>query len=558
MVLGKTVADVVVERLVKWGVRRVYGIPGDAINTIMDTIRKSKEIEFVLVRHEESGAFAASAEAKLDGKLAACVGTAGPGAIHLLNGLYEAKTSRVPVIALTGQVDSDMIGTDYFQEIDLLRLYADVSVYNQRIASPDDAAVVIETACRNAVSRRGVSHVSFPLDIPRRKVSRTAPGSSVTYAPSFPVAADAEIARAAQLLDAGENIVILAGSGTMSSGDSLISISDKLGAPVCVTLPGKGCIPDNHLNCLGGLGLIGTRPSQDAMEKADTVLLVGTSYPYTQFLPDHARIIQIDIDPDQIGKRCRVDAALLGDADSSLRRLLQLVKERKSSEFLEQCRREMDQWNEKLDAECSDGSRPIRPQIAARALQEELPEDAIICADVGNVTVWIARYFKSARHRFIFSPWLGSMGVALPSAIGAAFSHPQKTVAAFAGDGGFTMLMGDFNTAVKYSLPIICVVINNGILGMIKFEQEVMGHPEFGIELHNPNYADYATACGGFGIRVTDPAEVRNAIRSALTSGKPSIVEIMADPRERPMPPKIRSAQAFHYATALFREKFDP
>ena len=557
MVFGKTVADIVVERLTGWGVKRVYGIPGDAINTIMDAIRKSKDIEFILVRHEEAGAFAASAEAKLSGKLAACVGTAGPGSIHLLNGLYEAKTSRVPVIALTGQVDSDLIGTDYFQEIDLLRLYSDVSVYNQRIASPDDAEVVIETACRNAVSMRGVSHVSFPLDIPRRKVSRSAQETSVTYTEAKPVAGDADLGKAADLLNNGKNVMILAGSGARAAGDILIEFSEKIGAPICVTLPGKGCIPDDHPNCLGGLGLIGTRPSQNAMEEADTLLMVGTSYPYTQFLPEKARTIQIDLDPGKIGKRKQVDVALLGDARDTIERLMKLVKARDKKEFLERYRKEMVKWKEKIDDDCADGRKPIRPQIAARALQEELPDDAIVCVDVGNVTVWIARYFKSGRHKFIFSPWLGSMGVALPSAIGAALSNPAKRVAAFAGDGGFTMLMGDFNTAVKYSLPIIVVVINNGILGMIKFEEEVMGHPEFGIELHNPNYADYAIACGGFGIRVTEPGEVRKAIRAAIDSGKPALVEIMADPQERPMPPKIKSSQAIHYATALFREKFD-
>jgi pyruvate oxidase len=557
MVFRKSVADIVIEQLVKWNVKRLYGIPGDAINSLIDAVRRNRSIEFILVRHEEAGAFAASAEAKLDGHLAACVGTSGPGAIHLLNGLYEAKTSRVPVIALTGQVDSDLIGTDYFQEIDTVRLFSDVTVYNQRIASADDALAVMETACRNSVTRRGVSHVSFPLDLPRREVSKNFPHSNVNYAPAVPEASEENIEKAAALLEAGERTVILAGSGARHAREELIELSERLAAPVCVTLPGKGSIPDEHPNCLGGLGLIGTKPSQKAMEEADTLIMIGTSYPYRQFLPDDAKTVQIDTDPDQMGKRQPVDVALLGDSGRTITRLLMKVGNREDRNFLLKYQKEMVAWRQKLAEDCSDMRKPIRPQIAASALQEVLPDDAIICCDVGNVTVWIARYFSAKGHTFIFSPWLGTMGVALPSSIGAALAHPEKRVAAFAGDGGFTMLMGDFNTAVKYNLPIVTVVINNGVLGMIKFEQEVMGHPQFGIDFHNPNYAEYARACGGFGIRVTEPGEVRDAMKQAMDSKMPSIVEIMADPDERPMPPKISSAQAFHYATALFREKFE-
>jgi pyruvate oxidase len=556
MVFRDSVADVLVKKLVKWGVHRIYGIPGDAINTIMDAVRRSGKIEFVLVRHEEAAAFAASAESKLTGKLSACVGTAGPGAIHLLNGLYEAKMSRVPVIALTGQVDSDLIGTDYFQEVDLLSLYDPVSVYNQRISSPGEAPRVIEAACREAVSNKGVSHLSFPLDIPRMEIPRNVIESDLSYTETVCIPPEEDIERAAKIIMESERCVILAGGGARGASEEVRLLSEKIGAPVTLTLPGKGIIEDDHPNYLGGLGLIGTAPSQDAMEEADTVIMIGTSYPYTQFLPSRAKYVQIELNYVNMGKRVPVHAPLRGDAALTLRKLLPLLKERDGGEFLKKYRKKMSEWNSKMDKDCADTKVPIRPQIAARALSEILPEDAIVCCDVGNVTVWIARYFRAKKHSFIFSPWLGSMGVALPSAIGAKLSFPQKAVAAFAGDGGFTMLMGDFCTAVKYKLPLLCVVINNGVLGMIKFEQEVMGHPQFGIELHNPNYAQYAEACGGFGIRVEKPQDVKSALQEAYNSGKASIVEIMADPDERPMPPKIKATDAIHYATALFREKF--
>lgn len=556
MVFRDSVAEVLVKKLVKWGVKRIYGIPGDAINTIMDAVRRSKEIEFVLVRHEEAAAFAASAESKLTGKLSACVGTAGPGAIHLLNGLYEAKMSNVPVIAMTGQVDSDLIGTDYFQEVDLLSLFAPVSVYNQRITSAADAPRVIENACRSAVSMKGVAHLSFPLDIPRAEVPRNTPESELSYVDTTCIPENEDLEAAAKLLNEAERCVILAGGGAMHAASEVDQLSRKLGAPIVLTLPAKGLLPYDHPNLIGGLGFLGTAPAQDAMEDADAVVLIGTSYPYTQFLPSKAKFVQIELAPENIGKRVPAHVPLRGDACLTLRRLLPLLKEHGEADFLKKYREEMQKWNAKLDSECQDARTPIRPQIAARMLSEILPEDAIVCCDVGNVTVWVARYFRNRKHTFIFSPWLGSMGVALPSAVGAKLSHPDRTVAAFAGDGGFTMLMGEFLTAVKYSLPILCVVINNGVLGMIKFEQEVMGHPEFGIELHNPNYALYAEACGGLGIRVEKPGDVKGALSEALSSGKPSLVEIMADPSERPMPPKIKATDAVHYATALFREKF--
>ncbi len=557
MVMGKTVADLLVEKLAKWGVRRVYGVPGDAINTIIDAVRRSGDIEFILVRHEEAGAFAASAESKLTGQLAACVGTSGPGAIHLLNGLYEAKTAGTPVIALTGQVDSDLIGTDYFQEVDIVRLFSDVSVYNQRIASPADAPAVIETACREAVTRRGVAHISFPVDLPRGEVPRKTAEREIDYCRAVPVPAPEDLQKAADLLNSSGKVAILAGGGSRLARDEIIRLSETLAATITVTLPGKGAVPDSHPNCLGGIGFLGTRPSQDAMEEADTLIMIGTSYPYRQFLPESASVIQIDINPENIGKRMPVDVALFGDAKMALRQLIPLLNRRSESKFLDKYRTKMSEWRERLDGECADKAVPIRPQIAARALQKVLPEDAIVCVDVGNVTVWMARYFNAENHRFVFSPWLGSMAVGLPSAIGAKLAYPEKAVAAFAGDGGFTMLMGDFSTAVKYKLPILVVVINNGILGMIKFEQEIMGHPEFGIEFHNPNYAEFAKACGGFGIRVTEPGQLEDAMRQAYNSGQPAIVEVMAERNERPMPPRIAPSTVFHYATALFREKFD-
>ncbi|HYG12231.1 MAG TPA: thiamine pyrophosphate-dependent enzyme [Pyrinomonadaceae bacterium] len=560
--MARTAADVLVEGILDWGVDTVFGIPGDGINGIMEALRTRQDrVRFIQVRHEEAAAFMACAYAKYTGRLGCCLATSGPGGIHLLNGLYDAKLDQAPVLAITGQTYSDLKGSNYQQEINMMLLFEDVSCYNQEVINPNQVAMLVDEACRHALNHRGVAHITFPVDYQEKEPSgktsmhkRRGHTSSRWSAP-LAVPPEDELRLAALILNEAKKPVILVGQGALGATDEVIELADKIGAPVVKALLGKAVLPDDHSLTTGGIGLLGTKPSEEAMEQCDALLIVGSSFPYMEYLPkpEQARGVQIDDKPDRIGLRYPVEVGLVGNAKPTLSALSKFIERKEDRTFLEQAQAGMKEWWELMRARAERDDVPIKPQRVAWELSELAADDAIISADSGTNTIWIARQFKiRAEQKFSCSGNLSTMACALPYAIAAKLAFPDRQSIAFIGDGGFTMLMGEFLTAVKYKLPITVVIIKNNTLGQIKWEQIVfLGNPEYGCELHNPDFAKFAAACGGVGITVERPEEIRPALERALSSGQAAVVEVLVDPFEPPMPARLSAEQALHFAEAL-------
>jgi pyruvate dehydrogenase (quinone) len=464
-------ADIVAEALIDWKVDVIFGLPGDGINGFIEALRRRQDkIKFILVRHEESAAFMACAYAKYTGKLGACVATSGPGAIHLLTGLYDAKSDNAPVIAITGTTYSDMIGSGYQQDVNLSQLFSDVAVYNNMISAPEQAEMTVDIACRTALSQRGVSHLTIPIDVQERKLEdnyskHKVPGHTSDSFASLASLPDRHwLEQAAAIINAGNKIVLLVGQGALNAGEEVSAIAEKLGAPVVKALLGKAVIPDDHPNSIGGLGLLGTEPASDAMSEADILLMVGTSFPYIDYLPKpgQARGIQIDIKPERIGLRYPIEVGLVGDSKSILSALLPLLHKRGNQDFLLSKQQAMKKWLALLQEQCSRTEKPIKPQVIADAVSDELNDDAIVSVDSGTNTVWAARHINIRKGmKFSVSGTLASMACGLPYAIAAQIAYPERQCIAFVGDGGFTMLMGEFATAVQYNLPIKVIIIKN-------------------------------------------------------------------------------------------------
>jgi len=541
-------ADIVAEALLDWQVEVIFGLPGDGINGFMEALRRRKDkIRFVLVRHEESAAFMACAYAKYTGRLGACVATSGPGAIHLLNGLYDAKLDNTPVIAITGTTYSDMMNSNYQQDVNLIQLFSDVSVYNSMINVPEQAEMVVDFACRTALSRRGVSHITIPIDIQERKLKgdysrhKVAGHTSDIYNPL--ILPDKKLIEdAAYILNSGERVVILAGQGALGAEDELVSVAQKLGAPIVKALLGKAVVPDYNSYSIGGIGLLGTGPASDAMSEADTLFMIGTSFPYIDYLPrpGQARGIQIDIKQEKVGVRYPVDIGLVGDSKLTLSALIPLLHQKTNLEFLKSKQEAMKNWNKLIKERSSRTDRPIKPQYIADILSDELEDNAIISVDSGTITTWAARHINLRKGmKFSVSGTLASMACSLPYAIAAQIAFPDRQSIAFVGDGGFAMLMGEFATAVQYDLPIKVFVIKNDTLGMIRWEQMAfLGNPEFGVEFTPIDFAKFAEACGGIGYSIKEPNQVRSTVRNAMKESKPTLIEAYVDPFEPPMPPK--------------------
>lgn len=553
-----TAGEKLIELLIEWGVDHIYGMPGDSINSIIEPLRKAKDkLKFIQVRHEEAGALAAAAYAKLTGKIGVCTAIAGPGAIHLLNGLYDAKLDRVPVLAIAGQVESDLLGSDSFQEVNLERMFDDVAVYNQRIMSAEQLPAVVNQAIRTAYAKRGVAVLTVPDDIPRFEVKKEARVTSHFVVKQEITPSQCDLEKAKEIINQAERPIILAGRGTHGIRDTLLAFAEKIAAPIVLTLPGKGAIPDKHPYCLGGLGLIGTKASYEGMQETDTLIMIGTSFPFTGFLPENAKTIQIDIDPVQIGKRYPVDVGLAGEAGKTIEWLSEHLKIKENRTFLEKSQERAKNWLAKLEQQEEDNSRPIKPQRVIHELQKVVPDDAILSVDVGNVTVWMARHFHMTHQKFIISSWLATLGCGLPGAIAGGIAYPNKKVFAICGDGGFGMTMVDFLTAVKYKLPIVVIVLNNHKIAMIKFEQEVMGNIEYGTDLQNPNFAQYAETCGGAGFRVEDPSQLLPALQKAVQLDRPCIIDVVVDANEAPVPANITFAQAVGYTKHMLKVLFE-
>ena len=462
--MTKTAADVLIEKLQNWGVEVIFGLPGDGINGIMEALRQRKDIiRFIQVRHEEAAAWMACGYAKYTGKLGVCLATSGPGGLHLLNGLYDAKMEKQPVLAITGHHFHDLIDTHAQQDVNLTRVFEDVVVYNTRIMSATHVENVVDLACRTALSYRGVAHINFPVDLQDSKADRgyskrnTPHHSMEIFSRGARLPNAADLQQAANVLNEGKRIAIMAGAGTLEATDELEHIAEMLGAPIIKPLLGKASVPDDSPYTTGGIGLLGTAPSQEALEDCDTLLLIGTSFPYMEFYPKpgQARAVQIDLDPARIGLRYPVEVGLVGDCRRTLQALLPMLERNKHRKFLERAQTAMAKWRTLMEERGTRKDKPMKPQVVAWELGKRLSDHAIVSCDSGTITTWWARQIPAKRgQKHTVSGTLASMACGLPYAIAAQIAYPDRQCIAFVGDGGFSMLMAEFATCVKYHLPV--------------------------------------------------------------------------------------------------------
>ncbi|MEC4815816.1 MAG: thiamine pyrophosphate-binding protein [Scytonema sp. PMC 1069.18] len=562
--MATTASDVLVDTLIDWGVDVIFGIPGDGINGVMEALRQRQDkIRFIQVRHEESAAFMACAYSKYTGRLGVCLATSGPGGLHLLNGLYDAKMDGQSVLAITGHHYHDLINTHSQQDVDLDKVFMDVTVYNNRVMGPDHVETIADLACRAAISYRGVAHLTFPIDFQTQKANKKLSMHNVAHHTSSVRAHRAqlpnedELLRAVEILNAGKKVVILAGRGALKATDELEKLSEKLGAPIVKAMLGKAAVPDFSPYSTGGIGLTGTQPSQEAMEDCDTLLMIGTSFPYMEFLPKpgQARGVQIDIDPLRIGLRYPVEVGLVGDSRRTLQALLSMLEYKQDRSFLEKAQSGMKDWWNLMQERGTRQDKPMKPQVVAWELGKRLSDTAIVSADSGTNTTWWARQIPAKRGQMhSVSGTMASMACGLPYAIASQVAYPDRQCVAFVGDGGFSMLMAEFMTCVKYQLPVKIVIIKNNTLGQIKWEQMVfLGNPEYACELQPMDYAAYARACGGTGFTIDDPTQCGDILDQALATPGPVIIEAVVDSLEPPLPAKITLSQAAKFTESLIR-----
>jgi pyruvate dehydrogenase (quinone) len=563
--MSQTAADILVDTLHNWGVEVIFGLPGDGINGIMESLRKRQDdIRFVPVRHEESAAFMAAGYAKWTGRLGVCLATSGPGGIHLLNGLYDAKLDGAPVLAITGMQFHDLVNTHTQQDVELDKVFQDVAVYNTRIMGASHVESTVSLACRTALAYRGVSHITMPVDLQDEPFDagetskRNVPGhTSEVYAAFSGRPAEAGLDAAARILNEGKKIVILAGQGAIGAGEQLEEIAELLGAVIAKPLLGKMTVPDDSPYTTGPVGLLGSTPSQEAIEDCDTLLIVGSSFPYIEYYPapGQARAVQIDLDPARIGLRYPVELGLVGDSRKVLDALKPRLMRHDDRSFLEKAQKGMKKWHELMEERGTRRDKPMKPQVVAWELGKRLKDDAIFSCDSGTVATWYARQIPYRRGQMCsLSGNLATMANGFPYAIAAQVAFPGRQCVAFVGDGAFTMLMGEFVNCVALELPVKVIVLKNNTLGQIKWEQMVfLGNPEYGCDLAPIDFAAFARACGGKGYTIEDPAECGDILEAALNEPGPVIVEAVVDPHEPPMPPKTSVKQAAKLAKSLAR-----
>ncbi|USU09027.1 ubiquinone-dependent pyruvate dehydrogenase [Sphingomonadaceae bacterium OTU29MARTA1] len=541
------IADLFAETLHLAGVERIYGVVGDSLNGLTDSLRRQGKIEWVHMRNEEAAAFAAGAEAQLTGRLAVCAGSCGPGNMHLINGLYDCNRTRVPVLAIAAQVPSGEIGSNYFQETRPEALFRECSVYCETIADADQMPRTLETAIRAAVGRRGVSVVAMPGDVALRSTTGTLARSAgaVLPPPSTTVPADADVAALAALLN-GAKVTILAGRGCRTAHAELVRVAELLQAPVVHALGGKEFVEYDNPYDVGMTGLIGFSSGYDAMMACDVLLMLGTDFPYRQFYPTGAKVAQIDLIPENLGRRTAIDIGLVGDVGATLKALIPRLTASGDSAFLRSARENYAEARKGLDelADGTPGSGVIHPQHVARVVSTLADDDAVFACDVGTPTIWAARYLKmNGRRRLIGSFNHGSMANALPQAIGVQSTFPRRQVVTLSGDGGLAMLMGELLTLRQLGLPVKIVVFNNGTLGFVEMEMKAAGLIETGVTLDNPDFAAMARAIGLHGVRITDPGEVEAGVREVLAHPGPALLDAVTARTELSMPPKITLEQ---------------
>jgi pyruvate dehydrogenase (quinone) len=567
--MSTTVADLLVERLIAWGVDTIFGFPGDGVNGIFEALRtRQKQIRFVQVRHEEAAAFAACGYAKYTGRLGVCLATSGPGGIHLLNGLYDAKCDGQPVLAITGHTFHDLIGTHYQQDVDLDKLFIDVAAYNQRVMGPAHVHNVVDEAIKTSLARRTVSHITIPKDIQELEIkAEHRSGGNVSkhsgdlFAAAYPVPPKEMLERAADLINDGSKVAILAGRGCLAARDEVLELADRVGGPIIKPLLGKAVVPDESPFTTGGIGLLGTAPSQDALAECDTLIIAGSGFPYMEFYPKpgEAKGIQIDVDPTRIGLRFPVDIGLVGDCKTVLQSLVPLIKRKRNRDFLKKSQDRMKDWRELMKERGTRHDSPMKPQVVTYELNKLLDDDAIVSADSGTIATWAARYIDMRdRMQFSLSGSLATMANGLPYSIGAAAAFPKRQVVCIVGDGGFTMLMGEVATLVKHGLHVKVIIIKNNVLGEIKWEQMVLeGNPQYGVELQPIDFEAFAKACGAGGFTIERAKDAGKILKQALDYPGPAVVQAVVDPNEPPLPGKISMEQAKKFAEALLRGEKD-
>src|SRR5262245_13180620 len=543
---NKNVADLLVNVLAEAGVRQIYGVSGDSLNGITDSIRKREQPRWIHVRHEETAAFAAGAEAHLTGRLAVCAGSCGPGNLHLINGLYDCHRSRVPVLALAAQIPSHEIGSGYFQETHPEHLFAQCSHYCELVSQPEQMPRVLEIAMQTALARRGVAVLALPGDVALRDAIEQHPRLHFPAPTPRVCPSDDELAALAKILNGAKKITIFGGAGCAGAHAELIAIATKLQASIVHAMRGKEFIEYDNLFDVGMTGLLGFSSGYHAMMNCDVLLMLGTDFPYQQFFPENATIVQIDLRGEQLGRRTKVDYGFVGDTKTTLQALLPKLEQKKNDEHLKASLEHYQKARKGLDelATGEAGKKPIHPQYVVRVLDELAAKDAIFSCDVGTPTIWAARYLRmNGERRLLGSFNHGSMANALPQAIGAQVSHPGRQVLSLSGDGGFAMLMGDLLSLRQLQLPVKMIVFNNGALAFVELEMKAAGILDFGTDLDNPNFAKMAEAAGLLGLRAETPEQVRPMIAQALKHDGPALVEAIVSRQELSMPPTITLEQ---------------
>jgi pyruvate dehydrogenase (quinone) len=558
-----TTADILIDTLIDWGVEVIFGLPGDGINGIMEALRKRQDrIRFIQVRHEESAAFMACAYGKLTGKLGVCLATSGPGGTHLLTGLYDAKLDQVPVVAITGMQFHDLIETFTQQDVDLTRVFNDVAEYNVQVTDAAHMENAASLACRVARTRHGVAHISIANDVQEQSVDEASRSkrnkphhvANQWFAPLLKPPED-EIERAAEILNGAQRVAMLVGRGAIGALPQLERTAQLLKAPIAKALLGKTAIADTHPHVTGGIGILGTRPSQEIMQGCDALLIVGSTFPYIEYYPEpgQAKIVQIDWNPERIGLRCPVDVGLVGQAAQTLEQLNGRLTEKIGSEFLQEAQRGVQQWRGMMQMAAEREALPLKPQMIVARFGERVATDAIITSDSGQNTELAARHINlTEKHSFAVSGTLASMSCGLTYAIAAGIAHPGRQICAVVGDGGLAMQLGEFSTAVRYGIPLKLLVIKNNMLNQIAWEQMMfLGNPQFGCELQPIDFAKAAEAMGGRGFSVRDAASIDAALDAAFAEPGPVIIEALVDRYEPMMPPKMPADYRKNFIKAL-------
>ena len=543
----KKVAEIIVETLVAAGVKRIYGVVGDSLNGLLEEIRKSKQIEWIGVRHEETAAFAAGAQAHVTGELAVCAGSCGPGNMHLINGLYDCHRSRVPVLAIAAQIPSNEIGSSYFQETHPDQLFRDCSDYCELVSQTTQMPRVLEVAIQTALTKKGVAVVAIPGDVALRQAEYRPPSSSLKPTNPVLVPSEDELGRLAAMLNRGKTVTILGGAGCAGAHAELMAVAGKLQSPIVSALRGREHIQYNNPYDVGLTGLIGFSSGYHAIKEADTLLMLGTDFPYTQFYPDQAKVIQIDLRGEHLGRRTRLDLGLVGDVKATLSALIPLLDQKKDGSHLKRFVENYQDVRKGLDelAVGHPGRKPMHPQFVAKTVDELAGDDTIFSCDVGTPTVWAARYLTmNGKRRLLGSFNHGSMANAMPQAIGVQLAFPGRQVVTFSGDGGLSMLMGDLLSLRQHELPVKIILFSNSVLSFVELEMKAAGILGDGTKLLNPKFAELAESAGIFGVRVEDPAELKQAVTAAFQHDGPALVEAIVTPSELSMPPTIKLDQA--------------